>query len=132
MRNHYYRLISYSYKCYYSYNKFPYIIITAVSINCFTCNPCPTPFNPRSNLILNKTNCRWCAKVEPTGLPFVLRDCVDKCESNSWFYLFNKYSYNCCTRDYCNKTSTNNPTLQMIVMLIIAICFYMKKTSSKI
>ncbi|CAH8487124.1 hypothetical protein MS3_00002167 [Schistosoma haematobium] len=103
----------------------------SLSASCFTCNPCPTPFNPGSNLIRNKTGCRWCAKIEPNGYPYTVRDCVDVCEANSWFYMFSKYSYQCCTRDYCNKSHTNYPPLQMITIIIFAICFYINKMNSK-
>ncbi|TNN13048.1 hypothetical protein EWB00_003246 [Schistosoma japonicum] len=107
-------------------------IDNSISANCYTCNPCPTPFSPSSYLVRNKTGCRYCAKIRPDGYPIVVRDCTDTCEFSTWSYMFSKYSYNCCTGNFCNKSQTNYPTHQMVILLLFTIYLFVNKTSTKI
>ncbi|CAH8460942.1 unnamed protein product [Heterobilharzia americana] len=103
----------------------------SISLNCFTCNPCPSPFIPSSYLITNRTGCGWCAKVEVRGMPTPIRDCVQTCNADTWSARYRQYTYACCSRNFCNKSQTNYPTHQMLLTILFGVCFYINKTSSK-
>nr|CAH8832249.1 unnamed protein product [Trichobilharzia regenti] len=103
----------------------------SVAVNCFTCNPCPSPFIPSSYLIRNMTGCGSCAKLDVRGMPTPIRDCVETCDRYTWANKYTQYAYSCCTRNFCNKSQTNYPTYQMIFTILSIICFYMTKSSSK-
>ncbi|TNN13047.1 hypothetical protein EWB00_003245 [Schistosoma japonicum] len=97
----------------------------SMSASCFTCFPCPDPFNPSDRRITNRTDCNWCASIYPKGFKVPIRECVPVCKTDVWSDIYNSFSYSCCNQDYCNKSVQTRTTHQILLNMVSALsCFF--------
>ncbi|CAH8834252.1 unnamed protein product [Trichobilharzia szidati] len=101
----------------------------ALSSKCYTCDPCPNPFNPTSKEVKNATECKWCATVRVAGnSPKVFRACTPECSTNTWNRQYSSFTYMCCTDDFCNSTVHNCSVHRLLLaVLLVIICFYINQ-----
>ncbi|CAH8460958.1 unnamed protein product [Heterobilharzia americana] len=92
----------------------------ALSASCYTCNPCPIPFDASSHLVRNESGCVWCAKISVGESTIPIRECQSACGFEVWRKRYNQFSYSCCTRDYCN-TSLRSCSAHQILLVVISI-----------
>ncbi|CAH8466827.1 unnamed protein product [Schistosoma turkestanicum] len=116
----------------------PMILLVAVnidyglSLSCYECPICPEPFNASSLLVINSSDCNWCAKVYLKNFNTTLRACAPKCNFDYWGKQYISISYYCCQTDYCNQSVQTCSTHQILLMIVITlICFFINKSVTK-